>query len=85
MFFVSSEYVVVAAFICSFCQSALFACDPEPGAVTNGDSALRARADAESLLEQEEDEFVTSISTIIEVEVCYWIYTEFQLLTNCFL
>uniref|UniRef100_A0A7C8ZVX8 SWI/SNF complex subunit SWI3B n=1 Tax=Opuntia streptacantha TaxID=393608 RepID=A0A7C8ZVX8_OPUST len=41
----------------------------EPGAVTNGDSALRARADAESLLEQEEDEFVTSISTIIEVEM----------------
>lgn len=41
----------------------------EPAAASNGESALRARADAESLLKQEEDDFLKSISTIIEVEM----------------
>lgn len=43
--------------------------EQELAAASNGNFALRAREEAESLLKREEDEFMKSISTIVEVQM----------------
>ena len=63
-------------------------CNPDSAAESSGGSITctpeEARVEAESQLKQEENEFLKSISNIIEVKVGNWIGVNLSNIKHCF-